>query len=106
MEKYNTDKLIKVKVYDKSINQWTKFKKEFKIFGFTYKKEGFYGTIYKEYQGANVPRDCELIDGVLYKNPRVVLYYENDFSTVYFFKTYKKAVEFADSLTKDFKWIT
>jgi hypothetical protein len=107
MEKYNKEKLIKVKTFDFEKDIWIKYKEEKRILGFLWTKKGFYIELFHEtYIGLEIPINHTLIDGIVYLNPRTVLYYENDFIKTYYFKTLKEAINFAESIANDNYWIS
>ena len=49
--RYNLEHLVTVKVYDFTESVWYYYLKEVKILGFTWKKEGFYDSIWNIYKG-------------------------------------------------------
>ena len=104
MNKYNLDKLVKVECNDFYPTRWYRYEKEKKFLGFVTQKEGIYEEIWDNYLGLEVPKNHTLIDGVVYKNPEVILHYQADHSKSYYFNSFKEAKKFADEITAHGRW--
>jgi hypothetical protein len=100
MNIYNLDKLIKVVYHDFYPSTWYIYKKEKKFLGFITQKEGvYYELLSCTYEGLDIPKNHTLIDGVIYENPEVILYYQADHSKHYYFNTFDEAKEFVENIT-------
>lgn len=104
MEKYNLDKLIKVSCEDFYRSRWFYYKKEKKLLGFVTIKEGVYSVVHDIYLGTEPPENCTIINYIIYENPEVTLYYQDNISKKYYFKSYNEAKNFVNEVTKSGNW--
>jgi len=108
MNKFNLDKLVKVKVNDFYPSNWYKFikGKQKKYFWQTSTKEGIYfdGFTLEYCKDQNI-KNHTLIDNVLHENPEVKLYFQGGQETIKYFLTLDEAQAFADELTKGKNWL-
>lgn len=106
MEKYNLEKLVRVKVNDFFKSNYYIFKEEKKSF-FNRQKKGFYYRFFGQpFEGENCPKNHTLIDGVVYENPEVILSYQGGISKTYYFDNLKDAKDFANKFIDRYKWIS
>jgi YHS domain-containing protein len=105
MEFYNVEKLVRVKYREASQSNWLTYKKEWKLFKITLRKEGIYFRLFssdymgKEYENHTVK------DGIVWADSTVTLSYQGGYSKTYFFKSEEKAKQFAESFAIGDKWI-
>lgn len=115
-EKYNLDKLIKVKKYDlleekRLVYLEPKEEKKWLWFTTEYARKGGYYRCLSDgyptdcYHGETLPKENILLDGKIYKKPIVKLIYEGDISKDYYFETEKEADDFYNKLTSTNNWI-
>lgn len=105
MEKYNLDKLIKVKCYDFFISRYYCYRKEKKLLWFITQKEGIYTSWLDEYYGFKVPENHILKNETVYEIPEVVLTYNDNITKRYYFNTFEEAKQFANQLTSNGRWL-
>lgn len=104
MEKYNTDKLIKVVTNGLIESYWYTYLEEYKILGIVIHKEGFYTTFPNKYK-KECPKNHILKDGIVYETSEVILCYQGDYSKTYYFDSYEEAKTFSRGITNNRKWI-
>lgn len=105
MEKFNSEKIVKVRITDSTQSDDYVLKKEIKFLGITLRKGGFYEKHFGDYCGDEVPNSYDFINGVLYENPKVTIWYESDYRKTYVFDTYAQALAFFKKHTKSKKFI-
>ena len=111
-EKYNTDKLINVVKYgfvESKRYHFQPFVEEKKFLFFTIRdriEEGFYdNNDYYDECYNNVPEYHVYLDGKVYRKPRVILFYQDDYSKDYYFDSNEEAGVFYNILTCTHNWI-
>lgn len=106
MEVYNSEKVIKVEVFDFESSRWYSYtEKDTKIFGIVVSKKGVYTTVFNQWSSYEAPENHIIKNNDVFKKPRVKIYYQNDHIKTYFFDTYEKAVDFYDEVTAEPKFI-
>ena len=106
MEKYNLDKLVRIKVNDFHESKWYSFKEEKKSW-FNKQKRGFYRNfIDLTYISEDCPLNHTLKNGIVYENPEVILSYEGNISKTYYFKTLDEAEKFASHFSVEGRWVS
>jgi hypothetical protein len=106
MEKYNLEKLVRVKVNNFWKSKWFVFKEGKQSF-FNKQKRGFYqDCIGLTYISEDCPKNHTLKNGVVYENPEVILSYEGGISKTYYFDKLEDAKDFANKFVVDGKWIS
>jgi hypothetical protein len=106
MEKYNLDKLVRVKVNDFYKSKWFVFQEEKKCW-FNKQKRGFYqDCIGLTYISEACPLNHTLKNGIVYENPEVILSYEGGISKTYFFETLDEAKKFASQFSVEGRWVS
>jgi hypothetical protein len=106
MEKYNLNKLIKVVCCDFAESGFYEYKKEIKFLGIIIRKQGFYyNLIRSSYEGNKEPKNHTLINGIVYENPEVRLYFESGHVKINYFKELNEAKAFARRITSIGTWI-
>lgn len=106
MDKYNIDKLVKVQYKDFERSRYYTYVKQKRFLSFVIQKEGIYINVWGDYIGLNVPQDHTLKDCVIYENPKVILYYQGDYSKTYYFNSFIEAKKFSDEITSIGTWIS
>ena len=110
MTNYNIDFLVKVKVQDRKVSPHYTYEKRKSFInwltGRGYDLEGvWYRTIGSDFLGKEIPENHVLMGGLIYIQPRVILYYVDGSVKEYFFTTHAGADHFAEKLTVSGKWI-
>ncbi len=100
MVKYNLDKLIKVECNDFKPSMWYSFEKKKTFLGFVIQNDGVYTFNTK----TELPVNHILKDNTVYEIPEVILYYQGDYSEIYYFNSYDEAKKFADEITNVGRW--
>jgi hypothetical protein len=95
MEKYNLDKLVKVVCKDYTPTSWYTFKKEKRVLGLVVRDEGIYNVFGRS---VDIPEYHTVAEGIVYRNPHVILSYEGDYEKTYIFDTHKEAEKFAEGI--------
>lgn len=111
-EKYNLNKLIQVRKFgfvERKSYYFQPLVEEKKFLFFTIRdriEEGFYDK-YDYYNDCSktVPDNHIYLDGKIYRKPRVLLIYQDDINTDYYFDSNEEAKEFFDKLTCTHNWI-
>lgn len=109
MEKINKDKIISVSVIGLTVDDYYFYVKGRKrtwidILTLNFPaKEGWHSNY--GYIGIDIPDNHVLIGEFLYIKPRVIIRMIDDCSKTKYFDTSKEAQMFAESITKDSKWI-
>ena len=103
MERYNLEKLVKIKCNNFYPAKFWTYKRKISIFGITLRKEGFYSN-FKLYS-STIPEYHSLINGELFENPVVILYFGVNIIKCIYFDSYEKATEFAKVITLNGKWL-
>jgi hypothetical protein len=98
MEKFNLDKLIKIECKDFCESYFYTYKPEKKFLNFIIQKEGIYRQLFSKYEGLIAPENHTIKNGIIYRNPKVILYYQNDFSKTYYFNSFNEANEFYEKI--------
>lgn len=93
MNKYNLNQAVKVELLEESHNKWVKFKKEIKIFGFTFRKEGVFCAIFNS-RMKELPPFNSIVNGKVMTQARVAFYFSNDHTLNVHFESMKEAVEY------------
>lgn len=107
MDKFNLDKLVRVRVNDFYPSCWFVYLtfKPKKYFWQTEIKEGVYREfIDAEYVG-DTPKNHTLKDGIVYENPEVIMFFQGGVETKKYFDTLEEAKTFATEITKGKNWL-
>jgi hypothetical protein len=105
MVKYNLDKLIKIEYNDFKPSMRYSFKKKKTFLGFVIQKDGVYDAFGFNIELPVIPVNHILKDNTVYEIPEVILYYQGDYSEIYYFNSYDEAKKFADKIEhKINKW--
>lgn len=108
---YNLEKLIKIRVVDFKADPWHSYKREKKIFGLAFRKEGIYSHFGHYFYPIN-EIETSFPDNVLRNEefltkPCCVLYFENNHTLNEWHDTYIDAVKRAEEIKeKSGKWLT
>lgn len=101
---YNLDKLVCIKICDKTVNYeyvYKPFKKKF----WNNQKGGFYCDNYHISDDTilEIIKDNNwlLLNNIIYHKPRVTLYFTNGTKTVRIFNTYKEACDFGIEISNN-----
>jgi hypothetical protein len=107
MNKFNLDKLVKVRVNDFYPSNWYYYFtfKPKKYFWQSERKEGTYRKVLEMEYIKDVPKNHTLKDGVIYENPEVVMHFQGGIETNKYFDNIDKAQAFAEELTKGKNWL-
>jgi hypothetical protein len=108
MEKFNLEKLVKVKLVDFEKSIWYFYfpHKPKKYFWQSEQKEGIYiesigGFDYKK----DILKNHTVKDGIVYINPRVIMYFESNIATEKYFDNIEQAKSFAEEITNGKNWL-
>ncbi len=107
MNKFNLEKLVKVRVNDFCPSKWYYYFtfKPKKYFWQSERKEGVHLVIVDIEYIKDVPKNHTLTNGVIYENPEVVMYFQGGVETIKYFDNLDKAQAFAEELTKGKNWL-
>ena len=103
MSYYNLDKLIKIEVVDFEHDSWYVWKSEISIFGVVLRKEGFKCKLFGD--DIDVPTDCVVRDNKVYRKPRLILHFEDDYRYSYIRDTMEELIELSKSFRKEGRWL-
>ena len=104
MNKFNLEKLVKVKVIDFYPSTWYYYIPFNKKRYFWQKKEGIYLKILDTYY-KDVPKNHKLKDNIVYENPQVLMYFQGGIKKIKHFNTLIEAQSFAEEITKGKNWL-
>ncbi len=104
-EYYNLQKVIKIKVKDKSVNSWFKFKKEIKVLGICIRKKGFWSNGIGNYRVKRKSLlDSFIIqDNKVYYKPYIRIYFSDEISKDIEYNSYKDAKSGVNDFIKKHK---
>lgn len=107
MNKFNLEKLVKVKVNDFYPSKWYYYfkHKPKKYFWQTERKEGVYLDMIELSYIGEMPETHILKNGLIYELPEVVMYFQNDIETKKYFDSLEEAQAFAESITQGKNWL-
>lgn len=107
MNKFNLEKLVKVRVNDFYPSKWYYYFtfKPKKYFWQSERKEGVYIDMFEMEYVKDVPKNHTLKNGVIYENPEVVMYFQGGVETKKYFDNIDEAQAFAEELTKGKNWL-
>ena len=107
MNKYNLDKLVKVKVSDFYPCIWYRYFEEVKkkYFWSEHIKAGVYNVFLGNTYVGKAPSYCVVKEGNVYEKPKVTLNFDSDVETIKYFDTLDEAKTFSDELTKGKNWL-
>jgi hypothetical protein len=107
MQKFNLDKLVKVKVNDFHPSQWYHYfkHKPKKYFWQSEQKEGVYIRLMEWSYMGKVSKIHVLKNGVIYEKPEVKMYFQNGIETTKSFESLKEAKVFAELITVGKNWL-
>jgi len=108
MNKYNLDKLVKVRVYDFHPSTSYIFMKEKKAKYFW--QDSCEEGVYKSFgglvsKGIKTPENHVIKDGIVFEKPEVTMYLQGGISTTKYFETLIESEEFANSITTGKNWL-
>lgn len=107
MNKFNLEKLVKVRVNDFYPSIWYYYFtfKPKKYFWQSERKEGVYREMLEMEYIKGVPKNHTLKNNVIYENPEVVMYFQGGVETKKYFDNLKDAQAFAEEITKGKNWL-
>lgn len=105
MQKYNTNKIIKVAYNEFTPSFRYQYRPQKKFFGIEMQREGIYEVVFDDYLGTKIPENYTLISNTVYKKPHVMIYFEGGFELAYYFQTEEEASRYMDELTSEGSWI-
>jgi hypothetical protein len=99
-DKYNINKIVRIKVKDFAPSRWHVWKDEIKLFGLVTRKAGVYNDVTDNYVCAEIPKDweCVLKDGQIVNKPQVVIYFQSGIEKTVSFETLAAAEMYSNSL--------
>jgi hypothetical protein len=88
-------------VFDMREDTWLWWKKQIKFWGITWRKEGIYhNCVNTSFKSVDSP-DHIIKDGIVYKKPLVVFYFQENRQFMKQFNTFKDAKSYAENFAKD-----
>ncbi len=108
MDRYNLENLVRVRVNGFWKSKWYFYftHKPKKYFWQIERKEGVYRhLISMEYYSKDVPENHTLIDGEIYENPEVIMFFQGGQKAIKYFENTKDANAFAEKITKGKNWL-
>lgn len=105
MKIYNKDKIVSIKVYDREVCSYIKYRDELRVLWgkILLREEGYY-----DYRINSRKIDVDKFeknyydyDGTIYKKARVVIYFSNDESLTETFLSFYSAKEYAHTLIEE-----
>lgn len=101
----NLEKLIRIKVYNFSKDDWYSCKKEIKFLGITLREGGIYGW-HSHYHSIDELENRVLRNLEVMFKPHCELFFENDHTTIYWHETYTDALLRAEDIrAQSGRWI-
>lgn len=103
MNFYNLQQLIKISIKDFQESNYYEYRESKRRWFRKSSPEGIWCTyIYESYIGKSL-KNHTVLNGIVYENPKVILYFNNDHTVDKSFKTLEEAVNFGNKIIKDIK---
>tara|TARA_R110000851_G_scaffold99353_1_gene214395 strand:+ start:798 stop:1127 length:330 start_codon:yes stop_codon:yes gene_type:complete len=107
MQKFNLDKLVKVKVNDFHLSHWFHYLKHKpkKYFWQSEWKEGVYTRVMEWSYIGEIPINYALKAGLIYEKPEVKMYFQGGVEAIKYFDSLSEAKVFAELITVGKNWL-